>query len=62
LGFSCQQTLYYSYRGSGVGGPQGVARCPIRTGAPYGEADTTRPLRNLASALRRSSRTATPTW
>ena len=52
LGFSCRQTFYYSYRGQGAGGPQGDARCPIRTGAPYGRADTTRPLHLLASALR----------
>lgn len=51
LGFSCRQTFYYSYRGPGHGGPQGVARCPIRRGAPYGKSDTTRPLRELTSAL-----------
>jgi hypothetical protein len=52
LGFSCAQTFYYSYRGPGTGGPQGDARCPIRTGSPYGRSDTTRPLAQLASALR----------
>jgi hypothetical protein len=52
IGFSCQQTFYYSYRGPGPGGPQGDARCPIRRGAPYHQTDTTRPLRLLASALR----------
>jgi Alpha/beta hydrolase family len=52
LGFSCTQTFYYSYRGPGAGGPQADARCPIRTGTPYGRADTTRPIRELASALR----------
>lgn len=52
LGFSCGQTSYYSYRGPGTGGPQGDARCPIRSGAPYRKADTTRPLHQLASGLR----------
>jgi hypothetical protein len=52
LGFSCRQTFYYSYRGPGGGGPQGMARCPIRTGAPYLKSDTTRPLRQLAAGLR----------
>jgi Alpha/beta hydrolase family len=51
-GFSCAQTFYYSYRGPGAGGPQGGARCPIRTGSPYERSDTTRPLAQLASALR----------
>jgi hypothetical protein len=51
LGFSCAQTYYYSYRGPGPGGPQGDARCPIRSGAPYQRSDTTRPLAQLASAL-----------
>ncbi len=52
LGFSCAQTFYYSYRGPGSGGPQGDARCPIRSGTPYGRSDTTRPLTQLAGALR----------
>jgi hypothetical protein len=52
VGFSCRQTFYYSYRGPGRGGPQGDARCPIVRGAPYSKADTTRPLRQLVSALR----------
>ena len=51
LGFTCNQTFYYSYRGPGRGGSQGAARCPIRTGAPYQKSDTTRPLDKLASAL-----------
>ncbi|MDQ1532937.1 MAG: hypothetical protein QOF28_698 [Actinomycetota bacterium] len=51
LGFTCNQTYYYSYRGPGRGGPKGDARCPIRTGARYQKSDTTRPLGQLASAL-----------
>jgi hypothetical protein len=52
LGFSCRQTYYYSYRGLGSGGTQGEAWCPIRTGAPYQKADTTRPLQLLTARLR----------
>ena len=52
LGFSCAQTFYYSYRGPGSGGPQGEARCPIRTGARYTKHDTTRPLRELTAGMR----------
>jgi hypothetical protein len=51
-GFSCAQTFYYSYRGPGHGGRQADARCPIRTGAPYVQSDTTRPLAQLAAGLR----------
>jgi hypothetical protein len=35
LGYSCEQTYYYSYAGPGDGQPQNDAQCPIRTGAPY---------------------------
>ncbi len=42
LGYECDQTHYYSYRGPGEGGPQGDAFCPVRTGAPYGPDDTYR--------------------
>jgi hypothetical protein len=35
LGFTCEQTYYYSYAGAGDGQPQNDAQCPIRTGAPY---------------------------
>jgi hypothetical protein len=52
LGYSCAQTFYYSYRGPGTGGPQADAQCPIRSGTPYQRSDTTRPLAQLASALR----------
>jgi hypothetical protein len=51
LGFSCRQTYYYSYRGVGRGGPQGDAWCPIRTGAEYRKADTTRSLATLTFRL-----------
>jgi hypothetical protein len=43
LGYTCQQTFYFSYAGDGDGQPQGRARCPIRTGAPYDRTDTQRP-------------------
>jgi hypothetical protein len=42
LGYTCEQTYYYSYAGPGDGAPQGEAACPIRTGAPYGPEDTMR--------------------
>jgi hypothetical protein len=51
IGFSCQQTFYFSYAGPGPGGPQGDARCPITTGARYAKADTGRPLSELASSF-----------
>ncbi|WFE29161.1 hypothetical protein O7623_08230 [Solwaraspora sp. WMMD791] len=43
LGYTCQQTFYFSYAGPGDGQPQGRARCPIRTGTPYDRTDTQRP-------------------
>jgi|GEM_PF-1534705 len=43
LGYTCAQTFYFSYAGPGDGQPQGRARCPIRTGAPYDRTDTQRP-------------------
>jgi hypothetical protein len=52
LGYTCAQTFYFSYRGPGPGGPQGVAQCPILSGAPYHQADTTRPLREVGAGLR----------
>jgi hypothetical protein len=49
LGFTCEQTYYYSYAGVGDGQPQNDARCPIRTGAPYGPGHTFGPTDELAS-------------
>lgn len=43
LGYDCNQVYYFSYAGPGDGQPQRDATCPIRTGAPYGPADTQRP-------------------
>ncbi|MDG4765500.1 hypothetical protein O7632_15545 [Solwaraspora sp. WMMD406] len=43
LGYTCAQTFYFSYAGTGDGQPQGRATCPIRTGAPYQRSDTQRP-------------------
>jgi hypothetical protein len=42
LGFTCEQTYYYSYAGPGGGQPQRDAWCPIRTGTPYVPRDTLR--------------------
>ncbi|QBI18403.1 hypothetical protein ER308_01665 [Egibacter rhizosphaerae] len=42
LGFTCEQTYYYSYAGTGEGQPRGDAVCPIRTGAPYEQGHTQR--------------------
>jgi alpha-beta hydrolase superfamily lysophospholipase len=51
LGFDCERTVYYSYRGPGTGAPRRDARCPIRVGAPYARADTLRPLDDLAAGF-----------
>ena len=52
LGYSCAQTSYFSYAGTGSGTPQRDATCPIRRGAPYRRADTLRPLPALAETFR----------
>lgn len=52
LGFSCEQTAYFSYAGPGDGAPQRDARCPITTGAPYRAEDTRRPIGELAASFR----------
>jgi len=49
LGYSCEQTFYFSYRGRGAGARQREAVCPIRTGSEYARDDTRRSLRDLAS-------------
>ena len=51
LGFTCAQVHYFSYVGPGGGAPQGQARCPIRTGAPYTATDTLRPAATTVSAF-----------
>ena len=51
LGFKCAQVHYFSYVGPGGGAPQGQARCPIRTGAPYTATDTLRPAAMTVSAF-----------
>lgn len=43
LGYSCEQTYYFSYAGQGEGQPQGQALCPIHSGSPYTEGHTQRP-------------------
>ncbi|SFB87282.1 hypothetical protein [Streptomyces aidingensis] len=51
LGYTCEQTYYFSYAGPGEGQPQRSARCPITTGRPYGPADTQRPLQEQVTAF-----------
>lgn len=56
LGFSCEQTSYFSYAGSsdaasGRGAPRRGAVCPIRWGDPYTRADTLRPLTELSATF-----------
>jgi hypothetical protein len=51
LGYTCDQTYYFSYAGRGDGQPQGVARCPIRTGSPYEPEDTQRPFDEQVATL-----------
>lgn len=52
LGYSCEQTFYFSYVGPGAGAPQGDSVCPITSGAPYGKEDTQRRLVELADTFR----------
>lgn len=42
VGWSCEQTHYFSYAGPGDGQPQNEAACPIRHGAPYEPVDSLR--------------------
>lgn len=51
LGYTCDQTYYFSYAGPGGGQPRGAALCPVRTGAPYSKNDTMRPTADLVAAL-----------
>lgn len=52
IGFTCERTWYFSYAGSGAGAPRRSSVCPVRTGAPYEESDTHRPLSDLATTFR----------
>jgi hypothetical protein len=52
LGYECSATVYFSYAGPGTGAPRRDARCPIRSGAPYGPEDTRRPLDVLVRSFR----------
>lgn len=42
MGWTCEQTFYYSYAGPGNGQPQNEALCRITNGAPYEREDTLR--------------------
>jgi hypothetical protein len=52
LGYTCEQTIYFSYAGPGDGQPRGLATCPIRTGSPYLADDTLRPFAEQVATLR----------
>jgi alpha-beta hydrolase superfamily lysophospholipase len=52
IGFTCDQTVYFSYAGPGDGAPQRAARCSVRHGAPYVAADTHRPLHEAVATFR----------
>lgn len=43
LGYTCEQTHYFSYAGQGDGQPRGQALCPLHNGSPYTEEHTQRP-------------------
>jgi hypothetical protein len=51
LGWTCEQTYYFSYAGPGDGQPRRNAQCDIHTGAPYGPQDTLRPTEELIDHL-----------
>jgi hypothetical protein len=51
LGYTCEQTVYFSYAGPGDGQPRGVATCPITSGAPYVADDTQRPFAEQVATL-----------
>lgn len=50
-GMTCEQVYYFSYAGLGNGQPEGDAVCPIRTGAPFVQEHTHRPMAELAESL-----------
>lgn len=52
LGYTCEDTWYFSYAGAGPGAPRRDAACPVRTGSPYTDADTQRPLDELVETFR----------
>lgn len=51
LGYSCAQTFYFSYAGTGPGAGRDNAVCPIRRGAHYTKSDTERPLGELQATF-----------
>ncbi|GAA4476770.1 hypothetical protein GCM10023190_14950 [Enteractinococcus fodinae] len=51
LGYTCEQTYYFSYKGPGDGQPQNDALCPITTGAPYEAEHTQQPLEYQVEAF-----------
>lgn len=50
-GYRCDQVHYFSYAEVGGGQRRGLARCPIRTGAPFTAGDTHRGLDELGVLL-----------
>jgi len=44
IGYSCSRTVYYSYAGVGGGAAKGDAECPITSGRPYTQDQTTQPI------------------
>jgi hypothetical protein len=51
MGWTCEQTFYFSYAGPGDGQPRADARCPITEGAPYQAEDTLRSREELVPFL-----------
>ena len=51
IGYSCTQTYYFSYAGTGLGTKDTSAACPITTGAVYDKRDTYRSLDELVDLL-----------
>lgn len=60
MGWTCEQTYYYSYAGPGDGQPQNAALCPIQHGAPYGWRDTLRSRDELVPFLEAQVREMRP--
>ncbi|HUF33204.1 MAG TPA: hypothetical protein VMN58_08375 [Acidimicrobiales bacterium] len=55
MGWTCEQTIHFSYAGPGDGQPQRQAQCPIEQGAPYGPQDTLRSREDLVGFLEAQS-------
>jgi hypothetical protein len=60
MGWTCDQTFYFSYAGPGEGQPQNEALCPIDHGAPYGPEDTLRSREELVPYLEAQAGEMTP--